>query len=115
MLDQLSIESERLIAEGGMASVYLAVQESLDRRVALKVLEKFDTAEHAQRFRHEGRVIASLNHHNIITIYDIGRASVDGAEQDFILMEYFDGRPLDKIIPAGGLPAAPLVSHNSQQ
>ena len=64
---------ERLIAEGGMASVYLAIQSSLRRRVALKVLKRFDTPEQATRFLDEGRIIASLNHHNIITIHDIGR------------------------------------------
>lgn len=63
---------ERLIAEGGMASVYLAVQESLDRYVALKLLKRFDNPTQTLRFFNEGRIIASLNHRNIITIHDIG-------------------------------------------
>jgi serine/threonine-protein kinase PpkA len=85
---------ETLVAEGGMASVYLAIQESLDRRVALKLLKKFDKPEQSERFVNEGRIIASLNHRNIITIHDIG--SVDG--QHFISMEYLTGGDLDKRI-----------------
>jgi len=88
---------ERLIAEGGMSSVYLAVQDSLDRRVALKILKKFDSAEHAERFLHEGRIIASLNHRNIITIHDIGVVG----DQHYIAMEYLEGGSLEERIAKG--------------
>jgi len=81
---------ERFIAEGGMASVFLAVQVSLHRSVALKILKKFDSPEHAERFLREGRTIASLNHRNIITIHDIG---VIG-DRHYISMEYLDGGSL---------------------
>ena len=57
---------DKLIAEGGMASVYLAEQESLARPVALKLLRKFDNPSQALRFFNEGRIIASLEHRNII-------------------------------------------------
>ena len=87
-----------------MASVFLAIQESLDRRVALKVLKKFDTPEQSERFVNEGRIIASLNHRNIITIHDIGR--VDG--RPYISMEYLRGGDLEQRIRAGIAPDAAL-------
>jgi serine/threonine-protein kinase PpkA len=82
----------RHIAEGGMASVYLAVQESLGRHVVIKQLKKVDDVYQSARFRHEGRIIASLNHRNIITIYDIG---VIG-EHYYISMEYLEGGDLEE-------------------
>lgn len=91
---------ERLIGEGGMASVYLAMQESLDRLVALKVLKKFDSPLQAKRFLYEGRIIASLNHRNIITIYDIGAIG----DQYYIVMEYLERGSLADRIAAGMQP-----------
>ena len=88
---------ERFIAEGGMATVFLAVQNSLNRRVALKILKKFDTPAHAERFLCEGRTIASLNHRNIITIHDIG--VID--DHHYISMEYLEGGSLSEKINAG--------------
>jgi len=88
---------ERFIAEGGMATVFLAIQKSLNRRVALKILKKFDTPAHAERFLREGRTIASLNHRNIITIHDIG--VID--ERHYISMEYLEGGSLSERINAG--------------
>ena len=81
----------RPIAQGGMASVYLAVQHSLGRRVALKLLKKFDDVYQSARFVAEGRIIASLNHRNIITLHDIG---VIG-ERHYIAMEYLEGGDLE--------------------
>ncbi|MGR8931777.1 MAG: serine/threonine protein kinase [Gammaproteobacteria bacterium] len=87
----------KLLGEGGMASVYLATQESLDRPVALKILKKFDTETQAQRFFNEGRIIASLNQRNIITIHDLGE--VNG--RCFLAMEYLEGGDLKQRIAAG--------------
>ena len=94
----------RLIAEGGMATVYLAIQESLGRFVALKILKKFDNPEQSNRFLNEGRIIASLNHQNIITIHDIG---VFG-DHHYISMEYPDGGDLKARIKGGMPPHAAL-------
>ena len=94
----------RPIAEGGMASVYLAVQESLERPVVLKLLKKFTDVYQSARFVNEGRIIASLNHHNIITIYDIG---VIG-ERHYLSMEYVEGGNLEDKILEGMKPAAAL-------
>jgi serine/threonine-protein kinase PpkA len=83
---------ERRIGEGGMASVHLAIQKSLDRPVALKVLNAVLTTDtkYSKRFVDEGRIIAALNHPNIITIYDVGVAQ--GIH--YISMEYIQGGDL---------------------
>jgi serine/threonine protein kinase len=94
----------RPIAEGGMASVYLAIQESLQRQVALKLLRRFDDPIHASRFSNEGRIIASLNHRNIITIHDIG---VIG-ERHYLAMEYLEDGDLEKQIGVGMSPDTAL-------
>lgn len=86
---------DKEIGKGGMATVYLAVQESLDRSVVLKVLDKVQktTAEDmTQRFIDEGRIIASLHHPNIVTIFDIGLSG----EELYISMEYVQGGDLKK-------------------
>jgi tRNA A-37 threonylcarbamoyl transferase component Bud32 len=85
-------EIKRLIGQGGMATVYLAEQRSLGRQVVLKILDTSTgiSAETVERFLNEGRIIASLNHPHIITIYDIGQAG----DQIFISMEYVEGGDL---------------------
>ncbi len=95
---------ERLIAEGGMSSVYLAMQESLGRRVALKLLKRFDSPQHAGRFLHEARVIAALQHRNIITIHDVGTLG----DRHYIAMEYLEGGSLADRIVRGMRPAEAL-------
>ena len=85
---------QREIGRGGMATVYLAIQESLDRPVVLKILDTTltdKTDDLIQRFLAEGRLVASLNHPNIITIYDIGIANDSNL---YISMEYVQGGDL---------------------
>lgn len=74
-----------------MASVYLAVQDSLQRDVALKILTPGNDEVFRQRFLNEGRLLASLSHPSIITIYDIGIIP-DG--HGYIAMEYLAGGDL---------------------
>ncbi len=95
---------ERLVAEGGMSSVFLAVQETLGRRVALKLLKKFDSPQHATRFLEEARIIASLEHRNVITIHDVGAIG----ERHYIAMEYLEGGSLQDRIDQGIQPAAAI-------
>ncbi|MFM1892246.1 MAG: hypothetical protein RLZ44_1323, partial [Pseudomonadota bacterium] len=95
---------ERLIAEGSTASVYLAVQQSLGRQVALKVLKQFDNPEQSTRFLTEGQIVAALNHRNIITIYDIGCVG----SRHYIAMEYLEGGSLTDRIRQGMSLAAAL-------
>jgi serine/threonine protein kinase len=85
------------VAEGGMASVYLAMQDSLQRKVALKFLKNVESDSQSQRFLSEGKIIASLDHPNIITIYDIG--VYDGWR--YISMAYHDGGDLEARIAQG--------------
>lgn len=87
---------ERLIASGGTADVYMAIQESCGRRVALKVLMNHHPLDSSftDRFLKEARLIASLQHPNIITIYDVG---VDQG-QHYIAMELVEGGDLDRQI-----------------
>ncbi len=84
---------EKEIGKGGMATVYLATQESLDRAVVLKILDhagRNQSNDLTQRFLDEGRIIAALHHPNIVTIYDIGTAGDD----IYISMEYVEGGDL---------------------
>jgi len=76
------------LAEGGMSSVYLAVQEKLDRRVAIKILDpsSLKGKEAAIRFIKEAKTAASLSHSNIIQIMDTG--VVEG--HHYIIMEYLE-------------------------
>lgn len=89
------------LGAGGMGSVYLAEQVSIGRRVALKVLHgAYATDEEfIRRFRHEARMAASLNHHNIVTVYDFDQGDEGSL---FIAMEYVDGRSLSEIIKQEG-------------
>jgi eukaryotic-like serine/threonine-protein kinase len=89
------------LGEGGMGVVYRARDIRLDRFVAIKVLpaEKVADPERKQRFVQEAKAASSLNHPNIITIYDIGQA--EGV--DFISMECVTGKTLDQLIPRRGM------------
>jgi serine/threonine protein kinase/Tol biopolymer transport system component len=89
------------LGEGGMGVVYKARDTHLDRFVAIKVLpaQKVADPERKQRFVQEAKAASSLNHPNIITIYDIGQA--EGV--DFISMEYIAGKTLDRLIPRHGM------------
>src|SRR3954465_16029279 len=74
------------IGHGGMATVYRAYQESLDRQVAIKVLLSNRDPQFAARFKREARAVAALQHHNILPIYDYG-------EQDgllYFVLQYVD-------------------------
>ena len=81
------------VGQGGMATVYLATQVSLGRSVVLKILDAngpIASETLIERFLSEGRIVASLNHPCIITIYDIGVAN----NFLYISMEYIDGGDL---------------------
>ncbi len=80
-----------ILAKGGMATIYIAQQESLKRQVALKVLNpKLDTVI-LDHFLDESRIIASLKHPNIIPVYDVGRVGI----HFYHAMEYLEGGDLE--------------------
>lgn len=80
------------LGRGGMARVYLALHEGLDRLVAVKVLCPNLAADSSfsERFVREARIVASLNHPNIITVYDVGVHE----NRHYIAMEYLPGETL---------------------
>ena len=88
------------IGRGGMADVYLGHDTLLDRRVAVKVLSPAfaDDPVNRERFRREAQAVASLNHPNIVAVYDWGEE--DGAS--FIVMEYVPGQTLRDVIATYG-------------
>jgi eukaryotic-like serine/threonine-protein kinase len=100
-------EIVRHLARGGMAEVYLARDQLLDRPVALKVLfpEFARDPSFVQRFRREAQSAANLNHPNIVAVFDWGEE--DGTY--FIVMEYVEGRSLKEAIQAEG-PLYPNVA-----
>ena len=83
-----------LLGVGGMGEVYLAHDTKLGREVALKILSDSLTydPERVRRFQQEARAASSLNHPNIITIYEIGEVD----DRHFIATEYIDGETLRK-------------------
>ncbi|MGH9246472.1 MAG: Stk1 family PASTA domain-containing Ser/Thr kinase [Acidimicrobiales bacterium] len=93
-------EIHRRIARGGMAEVYLARDQLLDRPVAVKVLfPEFATdPAFVARFRREAQAAANLNHPNIVAVYDWGQHD----STYYIVMEYVDGRSLADIIRTDG-------------
>ena len=95
-----------------MGVVYRALDTRLDRVVALKLLrpETVGDAERKWRFVREAKAASALNHPHIVTIHDID------ADQglDFMVMEYVEGKPLDKLIPKGGLPVPEGVGYAAQ-
>jgi len=90
------------IGAGGMGEVYRATDTKLGRDVALKVLpaEMASHPERLERFRREARALAALDHPGIVTVYSVEEH--EGVH--FLTMQLVDGQPLDRIIPATGLP-----------
>jgi eukaryotic-like serine/threonine-protein kinase len=95
----------RKLGAGGMANVYLAEDQELGRRVAIKILNErhANDEQFVERFRREAKNAAALSHPNIVSIYDRGEA--EGTY--YIAMEYLDGRTLKELVVARG--PAPLT------
>jgi eukaryotic-like serine/threonine-protein kinase len=90
----------RKLGAGGMADVYLAEDQELGRRVAIKILNDRHAADDSfiERFRREAKNAAGLSHPNIVSIYDRGEA--EGTY--YIAMEFLDGRSLKEMIVGRG-------------
>ena len=91
---------------GGMGEVYKAEDTKLGRRVALKILPAAMAAnqERLERFQREAKVVASLNHPNIVTIHSVEEA--DGVH--FLTMELVEGQDLEALLPADGFPLSKM-------
>ncbi len=96
-----------LLGRGGMGVVYKARDDQLGRWVAVKCLPTDDSGDPRRRERllHEARAASALNHPNIITIHDISR----GDGQDYVVMEYLQGRPLNRVLDGKPLPSGDLL------
>jgi serine/threonine protein kinase len=96
------------LGAGGMSVVYLAEQINIERKVALKVLHTEYARDEVfvRRFRQEAKLAASLNHRNVIQIYDFDQGE-DG--NLFIAMEYVVGRTLKELMRAGAPDIAAVV------
>jgi serine/threonine protein kinase/tetratricopeptide (TPR) repeat protein len=95
------------IGAGGMGEVYRATDMKLGRDVALKILPPnvASDPERLARFQREARAVAALNHPNVVILYSVEES--DGVH--FLTMELIEGQPLDRLIPADGLPVERIV------
>jgi len=84
------------LGSGGMGDVYLAEHELIHRKVAIKVLHKHlvSNREFIKRFRREAKLLASLDHHNIVRLNEY----FENDGEFFLIMEYVDGIELDQYI-----------------
>ncbi|MEO8246589.1 MAG: Stk1 family PASTA domain-containing Ser/Thr kinase [Chloroflexota bacterium] len=106
MIGRLINGRYRLIAplgEGGMATLWRAVDEQLDREVAVKLLRPQYSADpgFARRFKQEARSAGSLAHPNIVSVYDYGQDGEDAATQ-YIVMQLVDGQDLSGLLRERG-------------
>ena len=93
---------EHKLGEGGMGDVFRAVDTRLNRAVAIKITRE----QFSARFEREARAIASLNHPNICTLYDVG--------PDYLVMELVEGETLAARLKRGALPTNTALSYASQ-
>ncbi len=101
-----------LIGQGGMATVYRAHQVSMNRIVAVKVLPRqfLNDETYMQRFNREVKIVAQLEHRNIVPVHDYGEA--DG--QPYIVMRFMSGGSVDDLLRAGALDLARIVGITDQ-
>ena len=96
-------ELDGVVGRGGMAEVYRARDIRLDRIVAIKTL-RADLARDQifqARFRREAQSAASLNHPNVVAVYDTGEDMATGVPVPYIVMEYVDGRTVRDLLQDG--------------
>src|SRR5512144_2549744 len=90
------VRIEKLLARGGMAEVYLGTHLTLERSVAIKLLQSHieEDPDLLERFHREAKVVAGLRHSNIVQIYDFD--AIDG--HPYIVMEYLRGPTLARYL-----------------
>ncbi len=99
----------RVLGQGGMGTVYLAEDHSLDRRVALKILPPHfaDDPEIVARFQREARALAKVRHPNLMHIYTVG----EHEGRPYFAMEYIKGSTLNTILAKAGRIPAEQAAH----
>src|SRR5438067_9654224 len=97
----------RRLGQGGMGQVYLAEQQSLKRKVALKILkaELASNAVSLQRFEAEAKAVARATHANIVQVYAFG----EGSGVHYMALEYVEGLNLREYLAKKGPPPLPLA------
>ncbi|HLY75029.1 MAG TPA: protein kinase [Planctomycetota bacterium] len=99
---------QREIGKGGMGAVYLAHHVGLNKPVAIKIMSAalIGTASNIQRFMREAQMAASLEHPNVVQVFDVGEAN----GQYYLAMQYVVGSSLDKVLEERGrLPLAEAI------
>jgi eukaryotic-like serine/threonine-protein kinase len=110
-----SYRIEAKLGAGGMGVVYKAVDTRLGRTVAIKILSTtVSNADRERRFVQEAKTASSLNHPNIVTIYDIDTQEVDGNPIQYIAMEYVAGDTLDQLIARKALRVRDVLKYAVQ-
>ncbi len=92
---------EKLLGKGGMGAVYEATNLRINRRVAVKILSgaMFGNRDALRRFEREAQTAGKLNHRNIVTVFDYGVLSTEGA---FLVMELVKGETLSEVLKRKG-------------
>jgi len=100
------------LGSGGMGEIYKAQDSRLNRMVAIKVLSRRAAGdeERRRRFIKEAQAASSLNHPNIITIYDI----LSDEDSEYMVMEFVAGHTLTELIPKGGIGVAKTLQYSVQ-
>jgi len=99
---------EKLLGKGGMGAVYEATDLRINRQVAVKVLSgaMFGNKDALRRFEREAQTAGRLNHRNIVTVFDYGVLSIEGA---FLVMELVAGETLSAVLKRTGKLASEIV------
>ena len=109
-------EIKSVLGVGGMGEVYRARDPRLNRDVAVKVLRSnsADDPERRARFEQEARVIAALNHPNIVAVYDFGEEPFETGAQQYIVSELIEGEPLRSLLNGKPVPLRKLIDIATQ-
>lgn len=108
---------EQRIGVGGMAYVFEARDLVLKRKVAVKILKEqyIDDEEFVAKFEKEAQAAASLNHPNIVNVYDVGRQKMGDRILHYIVMELIVGTTLKEAIKAHGRMTSPAIAKTGRQ
>src|SRR5947209_16068081 len=91
-------ETVDVLGQGGMGVVYRAIDKDMHREVALKTIRDALDRAVLDLFRRECAVLASLNHPNIVDIYDIGEFEESGSKKPYFVMPLLPGAPLSDLL-----------------